>query len=84
MFTLVSFCTCSYVYYYIIKQCICTFVALQNHQGQTILNGRFIVHRSLSFTAIGNEFQYVRNLTEEYVVTPGPLQQELTVQVNLT
>ena len=65
------------------KQCICNFAALQS-QGQDILNGEFITHSSSSFTATGNEFHYDRSLTEEYVFTPGPLQQELTVQVNVT
>ena len=36
-----------------------------------------------SFTATGNVFQYVRSSTEESVSTSGPLQQELTVQVNI-
>ena len=41
------------------------------------------MHVTSSFTAIGNEFHYVRNSIEESVFTPGPLQQEITVQVNL-
>ena len=65
-----------------IKQCICTFVALAS-QGKAILNGGYRVHSTSSFTAIGNEFHYIRSSTEESVSTPGPLQQELTVQVNI-
>ena len=58
-------------------------VALES-QGQSILNGGFRVHVTSSFTAIGNEFHYVRSSTEESVFTPGPLQQKITVQVNIT
>ena len=59
-----------------------TFVALES-QGQAILNGGYRVRVTSSFKAIGNVFQYVRSSTEESVSTSGPLQQELTVQVNI-
>ena len=58
------------------------FVALQS-QGQPILNGGFTVRGTSSIYAMGSEFQYVRNSTEESVSTSGPLQQDLTVQVLL-
>lgn len=62
--------------------CTFVFVALES-QGEAILNGGSRVRGTSSFTAIGSEFHYVRNLNEEYVSTSGPLQQELTVQVNI-
>ena len=58
------------------------FVALES-QGQAILNGGLAVRGTGSFNAAGNTFQYVRSSTEESVFTSGPLQQQLTVQVNI-
>ena len=57
------------------------FVALES-EGRAILNGGLIVYSTLSFSAVGNTFQYVRNSNEESVFTSGPLQHPLTVQVN--
>ena len=57
------------------------FLALVS-EGQAILNGGLNVHPTSSFSAVGNTFQYVRNLNKESVFTSGPLQQPLTVQVN--
>lgn len=56
-------------------------VALES-QGRPVLNGGSIVRGSMLFRAIGSIFLYIRDSTEEFVFTYGPLQQPLTVQVN--
>jgi len=71
---------CAYVFMVIIF--LCNSVALES-QGVAILNGGLRVHGTSSFNALGSEFQYVRNSAEESVFTSGPLQQELTVKVNI-
>ena len=58
------------------------FVALES-QGLAILNGGFRVRGTSSFSAVGNTFQYVRSSTEESVSISGPLQQQITIQVNI-
>ena len=54
-------------------------------QGRPILNGGLTVRGTSSFPDIGSTvtFQYVRNPTEEFVSTSGPLQAELTVMVSI-
>ena len=51
-------------------------------EGQSILNGGFVIQGTATFSAIGNEFHYIRSASEEYVSCSEPLQQDLTVQVN--
>jgi len=61
---------------------LCNSVAFES-QGVAILNGGLRVRGTSSFNALGSVFQYVRNSAEESVFTSGPLQQKLTVQVNI-
>ena len=74
-----------YIFTYV---CVCMDIIFTNFaalisNGQSILNGGLRVRSTSSFSAAGNVFQYVRNSNEESVSTSGPLQQSLTVQVNI-
>ena len=62
---------------------LCHSVALESQEEVAILNRGSRLRGTSSFNALGSVFQYVRNSAEESVFTSGPLQQELTVQVNI-